>query len=232
MNIGVIVLATGPYIDFVPEMVESVRKHFLTGIAELSVFILTDAATCLEGARCQIEHRKWPGVNMRRYHSILQHEAQYKGQDYLFNLDADLIIKQPLGEEILAETVGLISPTAWRWPIDKYLYERRPESAAYIPFGAGKHFYNASITGGLIGPYLDCIRSVAALIDRDGRAHISCPQCHEEAALNREFLDHPPALSLTPDYCWPAGTHSLKRDFMRPIIQMRNKNQTIDKPKR
>jgi hypothetical protein len=228
LKIGIVVLATGPYIQFVPDLIESVRKYFLVGTAGISPFILTDAATCLEGVRCPIEHAKWPGVNMHRYHSVLRYEKQYKGMDFLFNFDADLIVKQPIGKEILANLVGLISPTAWRWPVDKFLYERRPESASYIPFGQGKHFFNASISGGLIGPYLDAIGRIAALIDRDEQAGLSCPQCHEEAALNYEFLHYPPALSLTPDWCWPVGTYSLKRDFIKPIVSMRLKNKTLD----
>jgi hypothetical protein len=228
INVGVIVLATGPYVQFVKELFESGHKYFLQDVAKITPFILTDSPLFPSYA---IEHAHWPAVNMHRYHSILQHEAAYKGQDYLFNLDADLLVKQPIGKEILADTVGLISPTAWRWPVDKFLYERRPESAACIPLGQGKHFYNASISGGLIGPYLDVIGRIAAMIDKDAAKGLSVPFCHEEAALNREFLDHPPALSLTPDYCWPEGTHSLQRDFKRPIVLMRNKNMGIDKLK-
>ena len=233
IKVGVIVLATGPYIQFVPDLLESLRKYFLVGVADVTPFILTDSQEPLPSGcfRLRIEHLKWPGVNMHRYHSIILNAEQYERMNYLFNFDADLIIKQPIGAEILGDVVGLISPTAWGWPVDKYLYERRQKSAAYIPYGQGKYFYNASISGGATPIYLPTLSRIVSRIVRDEDNGISAPWCHEEAYLNCEFLDHPPAISLTPDHCWPEGTHSLKRDFEKPIVMMRNKNMTLDKLK-
>ena len=122
INVGVIVLATGPYIQFVPELIESVRKYFLMDIAKLHFYILTDSAEPLPDGcqRLTIEHAKWPGVNMHRYHSILKFANLYEGQDFLFNFDADLLFHESIGREVLGSFVALISPTAWGWPVDKF----------------------------------------------------------------------------------------------------------------
>lgn len=232
MKVGVIVLATGPYIKLVPEMLWSVEMKFLNGVADLKLFILTDQKD--HGTQytiLPIEHKLWPYVNVHRYHSILKYAEQFKNLDYIFNLDADLIVKETIGKEVLGSFVALISPTAWKWPIDKYLYERNPKSSAYIPYGQGKYFYNASITGGETQHYLERLWRITAMIDKDELKNIPFPQCHEEAYLCRELLNYPPAISLTPNYCWPEGTYSLKRDFAKPRIIMLNKNKTLDKDK-
>lgn len=214
-KIGLIILATGTYSQFLKPLVESVRKHFLTN-HEVTPIILTDSKEPIDGCvRLETDPLGWPASTLKRYNVILKHQDRLQDYDYLYHLDADTLCVAPVTDEILGDLVGTLSPVGYEWPKERLPFERNASSAAYVPEGSGDQYYCGSFNGGKRDSFLAMARAVAAGVDRDEAAGVQA-RFHEESHLNKYYLENPP-LSLSPEFCCPQGC-SLRPKYSRRII--------------
>ncbi len=201
MRIALCVIATGKYGRFVRPLWESAQRFFLPG-HEVRLFLFSDAPAPVACEHVAVRHRPWPGPTLFRYHTLLEAANRLATFDYLYHCDADMEFVAPVGDEVLGPLVAVLHPGFAGKPPCEFTYERRPESQAYVPPGAGRHYYAGGFQGGRSGEYLAAARSIRQAIDDDLRQNLVA-LWHDESHWNRYGLDHPPAVVLPPTYCCP-----------------------------
>lgn len=219
MRIGLVVVATGKYQRFVPDLWASAQTFFLYG-HDVDLLLLTDDwSEPDENLRVlHIEHLPWPGPTLRRYHSLLAYRDVALQYDYLFQCDADMRFVSPVSEEVLPSNglVGTIHPGFWNKTPPHFSYERRYQSMAYIPFGSGDKYYAGGFQGGKALSFIHAAETIADWIDGDAQRGITAVW-HDESHWNRYLFENPPSLELDPGYCYP---ESWQLPFIKRLVAL------------
>src|SRR5512133_178159 len=110
-NIAVVTIATGRYTEFIPNLYESVKKHFLKQ-HHVDFFCLTNHEDFKYGdiGCLYTSHEKWPNPTLKRYHKILEYSDYFCIYDYIYYLDADMLVVGDVGDEILGDIAVTIHP--------------------------------------------------------------------------------------------------------------------------
>jgi histo-blood group ABO system transferase len=193
MQIGLIIIATNKYIEFVPRLVASVEKNFLNN-HDVEIFLFTNQK--FEGNVTVIptEHRPWPWMTLGRYHLIKQLK-NYPGKDYYYYIDADMLVIDTVGEEIFGNRVTAIHGKFKKKPGN---FDRNPLSLAYVPPEITNPYFCGGFQGG--SKYLNDAKHLAKRIDADYNNGIIA-LWHDESHWNRYCLDNPPDVILSHQYC-------------------------------
>lgn len=203
-KMGLLVVATGGYVNFIPPLVDSAKKFFLAG-HDVTFFIFTDHPELLPHDRCIVpikhERRGWPYDSMMRSEIYYKHRDQFSSMDYLFACDADMIFVDFVGDEILAPLIATRHPG---YLFKRGLFENNPASAAYVGPHEGAVYLAGGFYGGQKDNFIDFIDKLTCSIQKDLDNGIM-PRWHDESHLNRYFIDHAPAKVLSPSYCYPEG---------------------------
>ena len=204
-KIGLLVIATNKYINFVGPLWESTKKFFMAGTPHrVTMFVFTNMPNVPSGTvRIEQEHLKWPGPTLMRYHMFCSHEEVLGTQDYLFYCDADMRFEGPVGAEILGELVATKHPGFWNQPYQVFSqsYENRTESQAYMPPGYGKVYFAGGFNGGRAGRFLDMAKQIKGWIDADLAKGIIA-KWHDESYMNKYMTGNGPDVVLSPAYCY------------------------------
>lgn len=204
MRIGLVIVATGKYQRFVPDLWASAQTFFLYG-HDVDLLLLTDDWTEPdEHIRVlHTPHLPWPGPTLRRYHSLLAYRDVAEQYDYLFQCDADMVFASPVGEEVLASgLVATIHPGFWSKSPIEFSYERNYKSMAYIPRGSGERYYAGGFQGGKADVFIRATETMSDWIDSDEQRGITAVW-HDESHWNRMLFEFPPSLELDPGFCYP-----------------------------
>lgn len=207
MPVALIVVATGLYSRFLPELVATARTH-MRGLDR--VFVLSD----VEPAASDIVrwlpwgHLRWPLPTMMRYRAMLAYrDVLLEHGGVLVYVDVDM---QFAREVDLRGATGLIAvqhPGYVDSNRSDYPYERRPASTSAISPGEGERYYAGGVQGGDIAVYLDACSVLASWLHDDLSRGVM-PIWHDESAWNKFCYLHPPQRVLTPDYCSPEHEHN------------------------
>lgn len=110
-KIGLLITATGRYIEFVPALIDSARSYFLND-HEVTYFVFTDGVLPEASDLVVIyqERMGWPYDTLKRYHVYMTNQDFLMGQDYLFATDADMLFVDYVGNEVLGKRVATIHP--------------------------------------------------------------------------------------------------------------------------
>ena len=77
-KVGLLIIATNKYVDFLQPLIESANKHFLSN-QEVTYFVFTDKDLNLTSDRdivyTQVEHREWPWMTLGRYEIFHQNKV-------------------------------------------------------------------------------------------------------------------------------------------------------------
>jgi len=200
LQIGLLIVATGRYIEFVEPLVKSAEKHFLTN-HEVTYFVFTDRQipNLPNIVKIPQERLGWPYDTMMRYEMYYNAKDLLENMDYLFACDADMLFVDTVGEEILGEQVATQHPG---FVGKRGTYETRPESTAYISRNEGKYYFAGGFNGGSSQEFLKRSKIMTENIYKDLEKDIVAVW-HDESHLNRYFVDNPPTVILTPSYCYP-----------------------------
>ena len=238
LRIGLLIVATAKYTRFVAPLLESARKHFMVG-EQVTAYVFTDRAEeiPISAVALPVEHRAWPYATLLRYHHIAHYRERLLGEEFVFQVDADMQFVGPVGREILPDNssglVGVEHPgfcwrPAWWQRVARAAglpmrrgqglrgtYETDPRSIAWIGEHEGKTYYAGGFTGGEFAPYLDMAASIQIRIDLDLEKGVIAVW-HDESHLNRHFIFYPPK-RLDPGYCYP---ESWKLPFRRRLVAL------------
>jgi len=229
-NIGIVIIGTNNYFNMVPNLISSIRKHFLT-FHNVKIFLFTNKDDKISEDEdlivTHIEHLTWPGMTLLRYDIILKNKILFKEIDYLFYIDADMIIVGDIGDEILGNITVVQHPIYYKIN-NRYLeYERNEKSTAYIPYGKGYNYYYGCFQGGFKDSYLEMVEFLKYNIDKDIKNGIIA-KWFDESHLNRYCYENPPDNVLDPSYssCGLDNLDYIQR-FNLKIIDVEKNNDSI-----
>lgn len=199
-KVGLLIVATGQYIQFVEPLVNSAEKYFCVN-HEVRYFVFTDAKDFNHSKVTIIEHKRlgWPLDTLQRFNVYSHNKDNYKDMDYLFAVDADMLFVAPVGDEILSDRVGTQHPG---FVGRRGTYETRSSSKAYIGSHEGKMYFAGGFNGGSCNEFLKMAKTITENINEDMEKNIIAIW-HDESHLNRYFVDNPPTCILNPSYCYP-----------------------------
>ena len=224
-KIGLVIMATGKYIDFVKPLINSAEKYFCPQ-HEVTYFVFTDTTmprsnrnniiyintnnTTHKSPNIFTIYQKklgWPRDTLMRFAIYYANSAILSHMDYLFACDADMLFVDYEGDEILGKQVGTLHPGHE----DKYAlfssqkitsYEKDPKSTAYIGPDEGKYYFAGGFYGGSTKEFLEMAKTITENIKIDLQKNYIAIW-HDESHLNRYFVDHPPTTILDRSYCYP-----------------------------
>lgn len=210
ISIGFLIVATGKYDIYVKNLIESIEKYVLNNNNK-HYYIFTDKEIVLDiknYSLIKIEHKPFPYPTLYRFHFFMDAIESIK-EDQLIYIDADTLITNPIGTEILTprtitQHCGYLNR--------KGTFETRTNSACYVNpedaknyFGGG--FYSFSRKE-FIGMSIFCKEA----IDRD-EANGIMPIWHDESALNKYMTLVEPTRVLSPSYHYPENRDSIVRTW-------------------
>lgn len=196
-SIGILVIATGRYIEFVPALWESIKKYFLPEHKK-TMNIFTDMDPPSDTHKIITAPMKWPYPTLMRYHQFCLHQKQLLTFDYLYYFDADMLVVDTVGEEVLGDLVATVHPGYWNG--QRGTYETRKESKAYVSEMEGKFYFAGGFNGGSSNSYLKMSNVIKTNVDIDEKNNIIAIW-HDESHLNRYLINNPPSIILSPSYC-------------------------------
>jgi histo-blood group ABO system transferase len=193
MNIGLIIVATNKYIEFVPQLIASVKRNFLTN-HNVEIFLFTNQKFEGNVTVISTEHREWPWMTLGRYH-LIQTLKDYPKKDYYYYIDADMLVTDTVGDEILGNRVVAIHGKFKKKPGN---FDRNLKSLAYVSPKITNPYFCGGFQGGKL--YLEDAEELAKRIDIDYNNDIIA-LWHDESHWNRYCLDYPPDVVLSHHYC-------------------------------
>jgi histo-blood group ABO system transferase len=197
-KIGLLTVATGKYLQFIPPLINSARTHFCKN-HEVTFFVFTDGH--FDGAKdlVVLPHKRygWPLDTLFRYLAYWNHYPKLAEMDYLFACDADMLFVNEVGDEILSDRVGTLNPGYVGRRGD---YEVRPQSIAYVGPHEGEFYFAGGFYGGKRSSFFYMLNKLLILVGIDLRRGIIATW-HDESYLNRYFIDRKPTLVLPRAYC-------------------------------
>lgn len=198
-TIGLLVMATGKYSEFIEPLIASADSYFCVN-HNVTYFVFTDGEIP-SGERIVKVHQEqmgWPYDTMMRFHTYYKHKELFHSFDYLFSCDADMLFVDHVGDEILSTRVATIQPN-YLFDGNKP-YDSNPLSMSCVNRGEGRHYFAGAFYGGVKDEFLTLIKTAKDHIDIDlARGYIAA--VNDESHLNRYFIDHKPTKILSPSYC-------------------------------
>lgn len=203
-SIGLCIMATGKYVQFVSQLIESAERYFLTEHNRM-YFVFTDSVDKVPQAPHIIpvyqKRLGWPYDTMMRCSVYIQHVDLYQDLDYMFACDVDMRFVDIVGDEILGMRVATQHPG---YVGRRGTYETNPLSCAYVRSGEGSIYFAGGFYGGSKGEFIAMNQILFERITVDLNQGIM-PIWHDESHLNRYFIDYKPTIILSPSYCYPEG---------------------------
>lgn len=199
-NIAFCVVGTGEYLPYAQALIDSARVHFCRG-HKVVFFLFTDGDVQLseDVHKVSVQKQGWPMDAPKKNHCYYSHKDLFKGMDYIFASDADMIFVSSVGDEILSDLVAVQHP---QYIGKRGAYEKNKKSRAFVDKEEGSIYFSRNFYGGKRQEFLKLIEKMVAQIDADLKNGLLA-KWKEERHINRYFIDHPPTLILSPSYCYP-----------------------------
>lgn len=201
MKIGLLVIATNKYIDFLQPLISSADEFFLTN-HDVTYFVFTNKdevniQTDRNIIKVKVEHREWPWMTLGRYKIFTNCSILLEKMDYLYYCDADMKFVGVVGDEILSDRVATQHPGYYG---RRGTPETRTNSLACVYPHEQMEYFAGGFNGGTSEEYLKMAEIISNNIDDDYRRGVIAIW-HDESHMNRYFIDNKPTKILDPSYC-------------------------------
>lgn len=222
-KIGLLVIATGKYDQFIPPLYKSMKKYFMKG-HDIKMFVFTDKEMPKKDDLISIkyEHEIWPNIALKKYNIIYNFKEKLLEMDYLYLCDSDMLFVNNVGDEILPnnenQLVGTEHPGFYGGR--RGTYETNPKSTAFVSDKEGKVYFAGAFNGGTSNAFLKMSEIIKNNVDKDLENRLIAVW-HDESHINRYFIDNPPKV-LNPSYCYP---ESWNLPFEKKLLAL-DKNHT------
>lgn len=201
MKICFLIIATNDYTVFLNPLVESIERFFLPN-EKKKYFIFTDKDVILQNSEIiKIKSKPWPGDTLYRYHHFCSIEDKIREFDYVYYLDADMLVVDEVGEEVLTELLGVQHP-GFIWNTAGTPEDKQTNSTAYLQRKDVKQYCCGGFNGGSTKEFLKLSKTIKKNIDKDDESGIIAVW-HDESHLNKYFSINPPTKILDAGYCAP-----------------------------
>lgn len=218
-KIGILYICTGVYDVFWKEFFTSCEENLLRG-NELHYYVFTDAKSVYGEENCPRIHRiyqenlGWPGNTLYRYHIFCKYKDMLSKMDYLFFMNANIVVKRPVTEEeflpVRENLLFVRHPLFYNKPPYERTYERHRRSTAYIPFSKGTEYIVGGCNGGKTEDFFKMAETIKERTDIDDKHNIIAAW-HDESHINRYLFDLQKqgkdniCKILSPSFCYPEG---------------------------
>ncbi len=201
-HVGVLIVATGKYINFVEPLITSAEKYLLPA-HQKTYFIFTDGQAPARHNVVSVYQQRlgWPYDTLMRCSIYTAHAELYTSIDYLFALDADMLFVDTVGDEILGKRVATQHPG---FVGRRGTYETNGCSTACVRDHEGTCYFAGGFHGGSRDEFLRLASTMYHNILKD-LEHDFIAIWHDESHLNRYFIDNAPTVVLNPSYCYPGN---------------------------
>ncbi|XP_039546662.1 globoside alpha-1,3-N-acetylgalactosaminyltransferase 1-like isoform X2 [Pimephales promelas] len=212
ITIATTVFAVGKYTRFLKDFLESAEQNYFVGF-RVHYYVFTDHPEQVPAVKLSEEHHltvltvpssnRWQDISLSRMARLekLIESRLFNEADYIFSLDVDSKFYGRWGVETLSPLVGVIHAWFYGEPRNKFTYERRPESQAFIPSNEGDYYYGGAVIGGLVKNVYRLVKTCREQLDIDASKSIEAVW-QEESHLNKYFLYNKPSKLLSPEYLW------------------------------
>ena len=226
-KIGLLIIATKKYFEFVQPLITSADNFFLKN-HEVIYYVFTDEVikkhNVLVSNRTieliETAHKQWPWMTLGRYEIFNKHTNILQSNDYLYYIDADMLIVDEIGNEILGDLVATQHPGYYG---GRGTPEYRFQSLAYVSPLENMQYFAGGFNGGTSKEYLKMAKNLDNNIQNDfARGIIAI--WHDESHMNRYFIDNPPSIILNPGYCYG---ESMNLPFDKKIIALTKNHQGL-----
>lgn len=226
-RIGLLLVCTGRYDCFIPQLMEGIEKYFFTN-NELTIFIFSDKKGLIKTnsqrikvVETEIEHKPFPYSTLYRYKYFLMREKEIQRMcDYVFYIDVDMkVISEVLEENIIVEPFEkqnklivtqhpayAFSDKNWWGSQGVSIY-----SDAYLPrekwgINTGGFYCAGGFQGGSKDAYLSLCHVANNQINADEEKGVMA-EYHDESHLNKIINTYEGFLLtiLSFDYCCQQG---------------------------
>ncbi|XP_023397956.1 putative glycosyltransferase 6 domain-containing protein 1 [Loxodonta africana] len=211
ITVGLAVFAVGRFVDEYLELfIRSADKHFMVGY-KVIFYVIVDALFRLPDLKLGPlrtfkafrvnEEDLWYDLNLLRMKSLGDHIIWHiqKEADFLFSMAVNQVFQNDFGVETLGKSVAQLHRWWYFKNTKNFPYERRPGSAACIPFGLGDFYYDSSIIGGTPQEILNLIDKYLKGVVHDTSNRLNSTY---ESHLNKYFFLNKPTKLLSPEYNW------------------------------
>lgn len=202
MKVALCAICTGKYIQFAQQFLDGAKRYFLSSHTVVPILFSNSEVPGLNATWIYADHEPWPGPTLHRFRTMLLAEQQLSDVDYAFSIDIDMRFVGDVGDEVLGDLVATLHPGYAGKPRQRFPYETRPESLAFIPREFGTRYFCGAFWGARGGGFLSHVRQMANIISTDESRGI-IPRWHDESALNAYLAQNPPTTILQPNYCCP-----------------------------
>jgi len=229
VKICILTIATNKYLQFVEKLYTDISEKFLPG-TEINCLLFTDHEIEEAGDNVRIhyiDHEPWPMPTLKRYNYFVKEKDFILEHDYCFYFDADMRIDNPVGEEVLADGV-----VATKHPYQSFntvmdmSYDRNPDSLAYVPMGQGNTYFAGGFNGGKTESFMEMAEVIANNVNKDLEKGIVA-LWHDESHMNRYLINNPPALELTPTYCYAEEFYGTDYPYEPKIIALKKNHNEL-----
>lgn len=211
LKIAILYICTGKYTIFWKDFYKSCEKYFLKKHAK-TYFIFTDADHLDYESKKSVKkiYQKklgWPFDTLMRFDMFLSQKEALQNYDYLFFLNANMLLQKEIKEDILPDKYahgGIMvtqHPGYYNKPNTEFPYDRNPKSTAYIPMGEGNVLCAGGFNGGGPAEYLSMCEELSQNIHKDLDNNIIA-LWHDESHLNKYILNKKYRI-LPCNYCYP-----------------------------
>lgn len=231
-RVGLLLIATGKYDQFVGPLLASAEKYFFRG-EEVDIYLFSDKPYTkpVEQTRfnlqvMEIKHYPFPLATLYRYKHFDAYRNVIKSE-YVFYLDVDMEFVSEVGPEILGEIVCVEHPGFYRggWGSENC----SPDSLAYLPKEARKGYKAGGFQGGAREKYLEACNILhARIMDDESRGIMA--EWHDETHWNWYLKTlAPKAKVLSPSYCFPEANWAKNMPFPKKIMALEKNHAEIRK---
>jgi hypothetical protein len=225
--IGVLLICTGKYDQFVKSLLDSFEQNFLRG-EKKKYYLFTDKDFVDSRVHhVKIERKGFPGDTLYRFHYFLSiKDLLVKETSCLYYSDVDMLCINNIGNEILPTEFNPLVGTAHPGYFMRGLGtpEDNQISTAFIRHDEYRPCYWAGgFSGGYTSRYLAMAESISKNIDIDSsKGHIA--KWHDESHLNRYFTTHfNQVKTMNPSYCY-SEKHCAGNVLITPRLVALDKN--------
>lgn len=223
MKIGLLVIATNKYIQFLQPLISS-ADNFLLRNHDVTYFIFSNMKINLETNRkfkiINVDHKPWPWMTLGRYQIFKENKSDLSEMDYLYYCDVDMKFVSNIDDEIISDLVATQHPGYYH---KRGTPENRPQSLAFIDKSENMQYFAGGFNGGSSEEYLKMSDIISNNINIDFKNGIIAIW-HDESHINRYFIDNPPSKILNPSYCYPENVNI---PFEKKIIALDKNHSEI-----
>lgn len=228
-NIGLCLIATNKYDQFIEPFLNSARIHFLVG-HNVTFYLFTDSKRDYgeDVVTIPIKHEPWPLVTLHRYKNIMGSKNLFLGENYLYYSDIDMLFVDKVGDEILHEGLTVVAHPGFAMFPGTGSWGNNKLSTSYTPPERRKVYVAGGWQGGSKSAFLLACSTMHMNIVQDESNGV-IPEHHDETMLNKLISEISNYKLLTPEYCMVEQEH-LRRlwkiDKLKPRLIALAKNHS------